>query len=249
MPINAPNPYQMIIYSNHRPATEHVCQYNGLRSSEIASAILEAEVVIAGRQDMVIRRRGELNAPGSGRCVTVPVSHCSNDQLSYVLFLQHGTYGWHFRLRLQSFASPRRQSPLVTPLMFNTYQPFQCPNQYNTILRGNRLFRPCVVDQFCKVESDHLEYLRHNQGSLRVAEYTSLREQLGDLRCTENKVNAVRTGLLYILPTPYVGDDRYMRQNVHDNIFILSEVGYPKLFLTMTCSSQWRQIKIALLHK
>lgn len=76
-PVNAPNLYRMIIHSDKRPASEHFCRYNGLSTSEIAAIILGAEDGIVGRQDLVIRRRGELNANGSERFDIIPVTHRS----------------------------------------------------------------------------------------------------------------------------------------------------------------------------
>lgn len=62
--------------------------------------------------------------------------------------------------------------------------------------------------------------------SLRAANYTSLCEQLGDPESTDDKVDAVHSGRLYIFLSTYVGGDRYVCQNKHDIISILNKVEY-----------------------
>lgn len=135
-------------------------------------------------------------------------------------------------------SSSRLRNLRMRPLIYFTYQFFQRPNQFNTILRGGRLFQQCVVDQFCEVEFERLQHLRQNQGSLRTADYTSLCEQLRDPRKTENKVDAVGADRLFILPPTYAGCNRYMLQNIQDIILISKKFGYPDFFSTMTCKPQ-----------
>ncbi|CDF39089.1 ATP dependant DNA helicase [Chondrus crispus] len=92
-----------------------------------------------------------------------------------------------------------------------------------------------------------LSYLRHNQTKLRAADYTSLRDSLGDSGRAEDEADAVRAGRLFILPSTYIGGDRYMRQQMHDIIAISNQIGHPDIFLTMTCNSSWPEITRALL--
>lgn len=91
--------------------------------------------------------------------------------------------------------------------MYYAYELFQRANRLNSSLWGGRLFEQYVVDQFCKVEFERLHYLRRNHVSLRAVDYTSLCEQLEDLGNTENVVDAVRAGCLFVLLSKYVGGD------------------------------------------
>lgn len=135
----------------------------------------------------------------------------------------------------------------MSPFMFFAYHLFQRPNQFNTILCRGRLFQQYVVYQLCKVDSESLEYLHHNQISLRAADGTSLCEQPGDPGTTKNEVDAERSGRLFNLPSTCVRYDQYMRQNMHDITSISNKAGYPDTFLTMTCNPQWLENKNALL--
>ncbi|CDF39890.1 ATP dependant DNA helicase [Chondrus crispus] len=103
------------------------------------------------------------------------------------------------------------------------------------------------IDQFCKVEAERLSYLRHNQTQLRAADYTSLRDSLGDSGRAEDETDAVRAGRLFILPSTHIGCDRYMRQHMHGIIAISNQIGHPDIFLTMTCNPCWPEITRALL--
>lgn len=169
----------MIIHSDDRPAFEHVHRYNSPNSLEIAAINSGAEDGIVGTRYIKIRQREELDTNGFECFSTNPVTHRSYDLLSYMLLLPHGTDCWFFELRLQSSSASRRQTRRMAMLMFYAYEIFQRPNQSNTILRGGRSFQQYIVDQFCKVNSERLEYLRHNQVPFRSTDYKSLCEQLG----------------------------------------------------------------------
>lgn len=179
----------MIIHSSKHLVSEQVWRYNGPPTSKIAAIFLFAEDDIAGRQDIVIRRCEELHENGSDQFDTIPIIHRSCDPLSDVQFLPQGTNERHLGLQLYSSSPSRLHSTRMALLMIYAYQLFQRPNQFNTILQGGRLFQQFVVDQFQKVESESLEYLRHNQVSLRGADYFLLCEQLGDSGSTENEVD------------------------------------------------------------
>lgn len=52
---------------------------------------------------------------------------------------------------------------------------------------------------------------------------------------------------MFILPSTYVNGNRDMRQNMR-NIFAISDKGgYPDIFLTISCSRKWAEIKKAII--
>ncbi|CDF39624.1 Helicase-like protein [Chondrus crispus] len=175
----------------------------------------------------------------------ISVSHRAYDPLSYVLLFPNGRDGWYPELRFFSDDDGRRTK--ITPMMYYGWHLFERAGEFSTILHAARLFQQYLVDQFCKVEAERLSYLRHNQTQLRAADYTSLRDSPGDSGRAEDEADAVRAGRLFILPSTYIGGDRYMRQQMHDIIAISNQIGHPDIFLTMTCNPSWPEITRALL--
>ncbi|CDF37673.1 unnamed protein product [Chondrus crispus] len=242
---NCPATYQMVIHADRRPSHEHVRRYNGPEVSEVAALIPGNEDGEIGRRDIVVRRRGTLNSNGNEVLDPISVSHRAYDPLSYVLLFPNGRDGWYPELRFSSVQDGRRTK--ITPMMYYGWHLFERAGDFSTILHAARLFQQYLVDQFCKVEAERLSYLRHNQTQLRAADYTSLRDSLGDSGRAEDEADAVRAGRLFILPSTYIGGDRYMRQQMHDIIAISNQIGHPDIFLTMTCNPSWPEITRALL--
>ncbi len=96
------------------------------------------------------------------------------------------------------------------------------------------------MDQFYKMEAERLSYLFQNQQSLHGENYTALRELLGDSGGPNEESGAVRT--LVVRPSTYIGEERYMRQKMHDIIGTSNKMGHPDIFLTMTCNPNWPEI-------
>jgi len=242
---NAPEEYRMVIHADRRPSSEHARRYNGPSASEVAALIPGSEDGEVGRRDIVLRRRGQVNSNGNEVLDSVNIGHRSYDPLSYVLINPYGRDGWHMELRISEETSGRRNK--LSPLMFYAYQLFPRTNEYSLLLRAERLFQQYVVDQFCKVESERLSFIRHNQSKLRAEDYTTLRDLLGDSGMLEDEHDMVRSGRLFVLPSTHVGGDRYMRQNLQDIIAMSNTFGHPDIFLTMTCNPKWPEITRALL--
>ncbi|CDF35745.1 ATP dependant DNA Helicase Pif1 [Chondrus crispus] len=242
---NTPAAYQMVIHADRRPSHEHVRRYNSPEASEVAALIPGNEYGEIGRRDIVVRRRGTLNSNGNEVLDPISVSHRAYDPLSYVLLFPNGRDGWYPELRFSSEDDGRRTK--ITPMMFYGWNLFGRAGEFSTILHAARIFQQYLVDRFCKVEAERLSYLRHNQTQLRAADYTSVRDSLGDSGRAEDEADAVRAGRLFILPSTHIGCDRYMRQQMHDIIAISNQIGHADIFLTMTCNPSWSEITRALL--
>lgn len=61
--VSAPTPHCMIVHSDRRPATEHVCRYDGPQASEVAAIFRGAEDSSAGKQGTVTRCWVRLKLP------------------------------------------------------------------------------------------------------------------------------------------------------------------------------------------
>lgn len=229
----------MVIDEDQRPASEHIRQYNSPSCSEAATIIFRADGGIVGRRDILLKRRGTVNCNGNEVLDTIQIAHRSYDSLTFKLLLTFDEYGWHIQMTSsapktsQAASSSARRSGRRfrqnISTMFYCYRLYTRPEQFSTFHRCCRLFQQYLVDQFCKVECETLSFLRQIQQKLRVADYTSLCEQLEDLESIENDAEVVRLGRLFILLLKHLGGDRYMRHNMHDFIALSNRFG-PQIY-------------------
>lgn len=97
---------------------------------------------------------------------------------------------------------------------------------------GGRLFQQYIVDAFSAIEQNRLWWIRTNQKKIRMMVY----QNLVDLLSKSDVKYPMNAGQSYILPSSFVGSARYMHQNFLDSLTICRNIGYPSLFLTMTCN-------------
>lgn len=76
-----------------------------------------------------------------------------------------------------------------------------------------------------------------HQTALRALDHSSLREQLADRGTLENEIGAARAGQMFILPSTYVGGDRFLCQNMHGTNAVANNVFYSDIDLITTCNS------------
>ncbi|KAH1249702.1 ATP-dependent DNA helicase PIF1 [Glycine max] len=111
-------------------------------------------------------------------------------------------------------------------------------NEAQTLLHSRKLFQQFIVEGYTMVESERLSYIRNNQKKLRVDKYSSLQSS-SDTGTTKGLTKGKRV----ILPSTFVGSPRYMDQLYFDGMAICSHVGFPNLFITLTCNPNWPEIR------
>jgi hypothetical protein len=70
---------------------------------------------------------------------------------------------------------------------------------------GKHLYQEWGVDQYSKVESQRLFYIRNNQGPLHVAIYGGVADAVAN-----NDANINNLGRLIVLPSSFIGGHRHM---------------------------------------
>uniref|UniRef100_A0A0R0J3Z4 ATP-dependent DNA helicase n=1 Tax=Glycine max TaxID=3847 RepID=A0A0R0J3Z4_SOYBN len=93
-------------------------------------------------------------------------------------------------------------------------------------------------NRYTMVESERLSFIRNNQNKLRVNKYCNLQESLDT-----GSTRGLHKGKRVILPSTFVGSPRYMDQLYFDGMAICSHVGFPDLFITLTCNSNWPKVR------
>jgi hypothetical protein len=104
------------------------------------------------------------------------------------------------------------------------------------IVYGRKLYQEWCVDQYCKVESQRLQWVRRNQGLLRADMYKGLHDAV------RQEDGLANFGQRVVLPSTFTGSPRHMTQLYQDSMAIVRAKGKPDLFITMTCNPEWPEI-------
>ncbi|GBP05743.1 ATP-dependent DNA helicase PIF1 [Eumeta japonica] len=187
-------------------------------------------VVIHANKVPVGEHRGRYNAPSTKL-------HRSYDSLQYPLMLCRGENGYAINI---SQVDPIGGTPLrktVSCMNYYCYRIMTRRNNFNTLLRYGMLTNQYLVDQYAKIESERLAYIRNNQTKLRAENYVHLQDALQ----ANEHVNGI--GQLVILPSSFTGGPRYLHEKSQDAMTYVRNYGKPDLFITATCNPNWPEIK------
>ncbi|KAL5185024.1 ATP-dependent DNA helicase PIF1 [Glycine soja] len=205
--------------------------YNLPTTTEVAALIVGDEHS-ADKRDIIIEKQ-------SGLLKRIHELHPAYLPLQYPLLYPKGEDGYrlniHHKDHANIHAAKRKQ---VTLREYFCYRLQSRTNEAQTILHSRRLFQQWIVDGYCMIEFQKLNYVRQHQQQLKVDKYINLTgsndhpETLGRDR-----------GKRIILPSIFVGSQRYMEQLYFDGMAICGHLGFPDLFLTMTCNPTWPEIQ------
>ena len=111
-----------------------------------------------------------------------------------------------------------------------------------TLFRAQILFQQFVVDAWAVCDQNKLSWIRSHQADIRADLYNGVTDALeaGD-------IDLGRIGKRVVLPSSYVGGDRFMQQLYQDSIAIVRHFGKPSLFITFTANPKWVEIANELL--
>ena len=102
-----------------------------------------------------------------------------------------------------------------------------------------RLFHQYIVDQYSKIEGARLNFIKHNQESLRADLYQNIKEaSLTALGYT--------IGKRIVLPFSFKGCDRYFEKLYQDVMALIRAFGKPDYFITVKCNPTWPEITAEL---
>ena len=112
----------------------------------------------------------------------------------------------------------------------------------SVLLRATRLFQQYLVDAYCKIETERLQFLRREQTALRADCYQDLRDAILDGDGDPSNV-----GRRIVLPSTFTGGPRYMHERQQDAMTYVRKYRHPDLFITTTTNPNWPEIKDNLL--
>lgn len=133
-------------------------RYNAPTASEVAILMPGDGSQETTYRDVVLWARG-------GGLRRINEMNPSYDPLHYPLLFPFGDFGWANDL-LQVGTSRN-----ITLKQFYAYRIMQRPDEFSIIHRGKRLFHEFLVDQYAKIETSRLDFLRNNQSTIRAELY------------------------------------------------------------------------------
>jgi hypothetical protein len=212
-------------------------RYNLPTADEVAVIIPGDGTQATDSRDIILHRQNQT-------LQRVSDAHPAYPCLRYVLLFPHGEHGWYYEMREQDVGdrAPKR----LSQTRYCAYRMQQRRNDFNTILRGGRLFQEWVVDMWASADQNRLNFLRKNQQKLRASLYSGLEDAIaGTDDNLDVDMNAL--GQRVILPSSYIGGPRHMQQRYQDAMAIARYYRKVDIFLTVTCNPKWPEITRELL--
>ncbi|XP_074373466.1 uncharacterized protein LOC141713790 [Apium graveolens] len=177
--------------------------------------------------------------------------------LQYPSLFPYGDDGFHLKIPLhnkkhqcQDVETDNDQNPdethhrtTVTMREYYAYKLMIRPDKGMNLHLGGRLWQQFVVDVFAAVEQYRLDWIRNHQSVIRSDLYRSICDSVA-----KGDTYPCNKGKNVILPATHTGSQRYMNQYFKDSLAIFQTIGHPSLFLTMTCNTQWPEIKSTMEH-
>ena len=143
----------------HSDRTQDLHRYEVPISSDVAA------LMIGDGYDIEPSNRDILLNQHQGGLQRISELHPSYDPLHYVLLFPKGDDSWYKDIPLLGSKVRKR----VSMMQFYSYR-LQIRDG-DWIQSASRLYQQYIVDQYAKIEQNHLNYLRQNQSELRTEFY------------------------------------------------------------------------------
>jgi hypothetical protein len=202
-------------------------RYNRPAASEIA-AIFPGEPVEASYRDIVLRQN-------DGGLRRINELNGAYDPLHYVLLHPTGDFGFQLGIPFAEGAMTKRTG--ISPADFYSFRLMHREGEMNLILNSGRLLQQYLVDQYAKIESQRLWYIRCHQDEIRADMYQNVFDALN-----ADDENMSKSGKRLVLPSSFSGSPRQMQQLYQDSMAIIRQLGKPDFFITFTCNPNWKEI-------
>jgi len=170
-------------------------------------------------------------------------NHAAYLPLHYVMMFPHGENGWHWALELNN-PDGQRQRIRLGQRTFYRFRLHSRKIEPNTIFRCQRLFQQLVVDIWAATDQNKLLWIRHHQSNIRADLYNGLADIL---QRDDVPLDLTTVGKKIILPSSFLGGDRFMQEIYQDRMAIVRHMGRPSLFITFTANPKWDEVTRELL--
>jgi hypothetical protein len=116
-------------------------------------------------------------------------------------------------------------------------------DESNHIFRCGKLFMEYLVDSWAICEQSRLNYIKMNQGKLRVDQYADLAAEVEQ----NPEIDHAQAGTRIILPSSFTGSTRHMQACCQDALALNRHFKGADFFITVTANSYWQEVSDALL--
>ncbi|XP_057451825.1 uncharacterized protein LOC130743602 [Lotus japonicus] len=213
--------------------------YNLPSVDEVASLIVgDFDSTDCGRDIVVSSMDGTLRR--------IHETHTSFLPLQYPLLFPNGEDGYKEDILFRQDGDGRvfKKRVRVSLREFISFRIHERMREDSVILRSRRLFQQFLVDCYSMIEAKRLSYIKGNQKTIRRDFLSGLEEAM-----EKGDVDSASVGTRIVLPSSFTGGRRYMFNNCQDAMAICKHVGYPDLFITVTCNPKWLEIQRCVSEK
>ncbi|KAI5438213.1 hypothetical protein KIW84_024094 [Lathyrus oleraceus] len=221
---------------------QHIRSYNHVLSFTSIGVHVDENILASGRGIYTFRAQDSMDYGRDiniircdGNLKKVKETKGYYDHLQYPVLFPFGAHGWDVNT---TNCNGRR----VSCRAYYSYMLQIRPNDQSMLLNAGRLLQQYGVDNYVKIESGRLRWIKENQSDIRSELYQGLHNALH-----VGEANAENIGKRTILPSSFIGGRRDMTQRYKDGMAIVLNGGKPDIFLTMTCNPSWSEITSELL--
>jgi hypothetical protein len=200
------------------PASDEV----GLVIPDAAAAETSRPIVLAARN--------------SNALYTISAAHPSYMPLHYVLMFPHGDKGWYPGMMLRNVDGSLTRDKLTQQMYYRYYLQTR-PGATTVPFLYYRLFQQFLVDIWALLEQSRLQWVLHNQNTLRAELYSGVADAVA-----RDDGSNIAIGRRIVLPSSYLGSSRSISGFYQDSMAIVRNRGGPVLFITFTASGFWPEV-------
>ena len=218
--------HRVHIRAEDPPRGQHPGRFNAPTVNEIAVIMVGDEY---GKRDILLQKR-------TNQLQRVCDTHRSYDPLQYPLLFVAGEDGYSTNLKQYDPSKKQNSTKNLSAMTFYAHRMMMREHSQNHLLKSGPLFQQFLVDMYAKIENERLLFVKNHQTNLRTEFYGLLQDML-----SQDK-ESHEIGKPVILPSSFTGGPRYMHERTQDAMAYVRRHGRPDIFLTMTCSTAWKEI-------
>eukprot|EP00664_Eupelagonemidae_sp_cell27_P010177 gene10177-390_t len=168
------------------------------------------------------------------------LNHDNYESVQYPLIYMHGTLGWWAKKDHDMYKSANGET---MTLMWYARQRLFCER---TLHVCGRLLNEWLVDMFCRIDDNRLNYLATAEGQkkLRIAETGDIEHYCEDTEAGKG-ADPDKPGRI-LLPSSHTGSKRQMWTLLQNACALSLRRKKATFFDTMTCNGKWPEIKRCL---